>query len=949
MDVVQEILTRLLVVAAGGLIFACFVLRYGAAVLRLTERALRGFAALPFVAKVVLPAFLGVAILYGGSKTNAPPAQLLRSLPRMMRTVSDADIARGWQVWNTRTNDVPEPMPALAVVNADWHQFGGHSMFDFVRFDDGWTFPFGTQVLSRITVMEDGALRTKLFITNDEIRVAGCQLAAIPCQSQFWMTTNGASRLFSWSGFVPCSAQVELFPNGDFVVRSNAVRTLCRRIEPFDYDGDGIPNGRDSRPWFYDGDHYGQSDERRQEVDAAVGFGLANGLYKLTAAFPAGVVRRTHLRVGDEDIVVDEPGEYSFLLKKGLEYTFDIDPFDGRVTFDAVDDVRPPILFGMFSSSMEESSTGWTSDGEWLRLESPRPNCAGRVCWMPQFCAEPPLRHQGPNDPPQVVFASCHDLADDVDVKYHWRSTSSNIVFGSAESNETTLTMLNMPSWDVASIEVVASFGTNELKSSSYCTYGLHPAPQAGVCIRCPDAFVINEGGLASGGLVPVVFEFSSDVVTSGVVRLSFDPTGLHGVLWESQDKTGSVDGEWSHEVIQSDGFSKTFYFESSSASSFYRQGVLSASWESYDCKTSTVERCVTVVAARCEPICNLFVAASGAGRAVYNPCSVANGSASMRFRVEMTPADFPDELISWTTTLAGVAFDGGNLGREVCVTNNGSVGENVKGELSVSIGADQMQGPTIPLSTEESVKVVELCAHVVTDEHSGSCPISKSGIERLVEGVNEIFSQVGVRFTLNTNIVHIVNEKWREIKIGSSEQHDLACSFQWTCGLPICFVGKLVAEHESRKILSCFSDGHVLVVDEVVTPQILAHELGHAAGLTDVYYDDAECNLLEVVSGKDDVPGDWSSQGNIGFYAHGLLQRDIIRRLLMCGYAGDDHVDIPQGKVKGYEHVMRWESLSDPAPKMAAHLMMLSVGKDDMNFKFNGGDADEDEIPDIE
>ena len=76
MEILQTVLTRLLVVAAGGLIFACFVLRYGAAVLRLAERALRGFAALPFAAKVVLPAFLGVAILYGGSKTNAPPDKL---------------------------------------------------------------------------------------------------------------------------------------------------------------------------------------------------------------------------------------------------------------------------------------------------------------------------------------------------------------------------------------------------------------------------------------------------------------------------------------------------------------------------------------------------------------------------------------------------------------------------------------------------------------------------------------------------------------------------------------------------------------------------------------------------------------------------------------------------------------------------------------------------------
>ena len=48
--------------------------------------------------------------------------------------------------------------------------------------------------------------------------------------------------------------QIRLFPVGDFMTRSNEVETVYRRVNPDDWDGDGIANERDANPTICDGD-----------------------------------------------------------------------------------------------------------------------------------------------------------------------------------------------------------------------------------------------------------------------------------------------------------------------------------------------------------------------------------------------------------------------------------------------------------------------------------------------------------------------------------------------------------------------------------------------------------------------------------------------------------------------------------------------------------------------
>jgi len=73
------------------------------------------------------------------------------------------------------------------------------------------------------------------------------------------MFKDGESLCANRDGTGRYDAQIELFPNGDFVMRSNMVETVCSRVNPDDWDGDGLANEIDANPMQYDGDLFGTS------------------------------------------------------------------------------------------------------------------------------------------------------------------------------------------------------------------------------------------------------------------------------------------------------------------------------------------------------------------------------------------------------------------------------------------------------------------------------------------------------------------------------------------------------------------------------------------------------------------------------------------------------------------------------------------------------------------
>ena len=260
--------------------------------------AVFGFRALRGLPRSFRLAFAAVAIVttLAAQKTNNVPPNMSSPLPQMMQgglsqtgfpgltgfvgegnlvnlvnhvqTTSD-DIARGWRVEGVTTNEnFSYEMPTNAALVGNWHVHGAASSFGNNRIDfGGWSFPLGTNgtAFSSFWYFIDGRIRPTPRDAAHEICAVGVPMSAVPGQSRFWRHDgNDGSRMLTWENFFlgcdtncPINAQIILCPNGDFVTRSNEVETVCRRVNPDDWDDDGIANDIDLNPLVCDGDFFG--------------------------------------------------------------------------------------------------------------------------------------------------------------------------------------------------------------------------------------------------------------------------------------------------------------------------------------------------------------------------------------------------------------------------------------------------------------------------------------------------------------------------------------------------------------------------------------------------------------------------------------------------------------------------------------------------------------------
>ena len=471
-------------------------------------------------------------------------------------TVTPEDIVRGWQLWEVRTNcNVSYTMPEGAALASNWWVRGAFEDCSIVRLGDcsigGYvsqsnnlnnpnnqtmSFPFGTNEYDSVWAFTWGKIRFELGNTNTEIVAVGAPMSAVPYRSRLWSAADtNRARVVTWENFVlgrerlsapagesaggTVNAQIELRSTGDFITRSNEVETVYRRIDDFDWDGDGILNWSDWNPYWHDGDYTGQEDWWREYVDEMVGSGLENGYYKLTATFPQEGFRRTVLTVGWEEIVVAEPGEYVFLLEKGEDYEFDIEPFSPDVSFEVVDDI--PILSPQMSSYWGWGWwMNWTIDGGSLNFTVPSFNRPGYCCWMPTFQATPPMSHLGPGDSPQTFTAVLTDYAYSQSVEYYWYSDDWNVDISDPYSEETDIDVCEMPRWRSSSVTVMATFGNHTLESTCSFTYGEHETPQTTLELSAPDALLLNSNNVDSAKIGQVDVTFIPDIPTNGTLLL---------------------------------------------------------------------------------------------------------------------------------------------------------------------------------------------------------------------------------------------------------------------------------------------------------------------------------------------------------------------------------------------------------------------------------------------
>ena len=178
--------------------------------------------------------------------------------------VSVADIARGYRLDSVTTNE-SAAMPSGAAECAAWSLRGGRETWFSLDLGE-FAFPLGTNLVSRLRVLSGGTVETFPPDATVSICAAREHASLIPGESDFrWADScDGAAKILRWGGVCAnrdrtgeYDAEIRLFANGDFTTRSNSVEAVYRRINPRDFDGDGIVNERDLNQYFHDGDFFG--------------------------------------------------------------------------------------------------------------------------------------------------------------------------------------------------------------------------------------------------------------------------------------------------------------------------------------------------------------------------------------------------------------------------------------------------------------------------------------------------------------------------------------------------------------------------------------------------------------------------------------------------------------------------------------------------------------------
>ena len=259
-------------------------------------------------------------------------------------------------------------MPASAVRYPNWWMRGGYE--DVFKLELGdWRFPIGTNLVDYLWVYIWGKVRPRLKAKELEIAAVDSPMSAVPQVSEFWYMdgTNG-SKILTWHNFfvgripiseldgsesefntetqrhgdtngsdaeikssqissvplslcvknnsvVPISAQLELFPNGDYIARSNNVARYYKRVNPDDWDDDGIPNDIDANPEGSDGENFGPDNDLPEGANSSNYCWVVAGHFGMTL-YDLFLTPRTVSfgRLYVEEIPSDEGSRYGYFL-----------------------------------------------------------------------------------------------------------------------------------------------------------------------------------------------------------------------------------------------------------------------------------------------------------------------------------------------------------------------------------------------------------------------------------------------------------------------------------------------------------------------------------------------------------------------------------------------------------------------------------------------------------
>ena len=874
--------------------------------------------------------FLLVALTVGGTKTNGvnnlPQQQLMMPRPTL-QTLNTLPPAGG-------AVNLADPVQAsrAAAFAADWNVCGAWKDSFWLPFADGWVFPWGTNHLSGVEVVSHGRLWPTPFDTN-AVASAGAPFEIVPDLTSFsYELTPSNTYSFAWSNAAIgrdtndlVSAVLELFRNGDRSVTANGVMAYLPRTLPFAHEG----FGQDAE-WI--AANFTNATEILQQgyvnwVDAQVGTGLTNGLYKLTVTVPDDPPETTQITVGDLSVAVTNAGEYVFLLEKGPAYALHFFPASTNITVSAVDDIpalrSPPRL----RSEMVWGDGIWTvqaGDFECGYL----PGSASAECWwLPLLVGSPDIAHIAPDSSEATFTAVVLDCAHPEDATFEWK-VCDGLVAATPYAQSTVVTAEEFPSWRRVWMSVEARFGPFDwLTSSLDFTIGTNAVPQTRLSLGIPDTLFPNDDvdtyrnpapfdvdcgtqKHQDDDLAKCSVSVEGDESLSGTLRL-YRPEPNNTAYAYCGDIVGSgtdalypesIDASRDWQIEGLYRFTAHWAMEAASTAALsYNGAFVRADWMPDEGETVSVTSRCSIARAVAEPICTSTtnVMENGVARTlVLNPCGVGVGRDAY-FSIEVNPAEYPDAKITWAQGAndAGVVeFMGDNSGTGRTVRVRGVVPGEVS--LEVSVGNCPSDKPTFPLYVVTN-KVRHISVWIAADNEGEEQVCDESKVRDMLPTVNDVFSQIGMSFVIDsvnvlqnnkaltpyyyeesTNGIPVLKRKhltFNEL-VGSVNANDIKCIFVST-----------FAENSKKDTLAATLKGAGIVMTSRASALTLAHELGHELGAKDIYDYKGGVDLLGEELSWGCVSDDWSNgcmNGGSGYYRRGVSCQEIILRLLMYGYS---------------------------------------------------------------
>ena len=708
-----------------------------------------------------------------------------------------------------------------------------------------------------------------------------------------------------------------------------------------DTDGDGLVDSVDQNPLNSDGDFYGQCDRWIREnfseadqilsvgyanwVDNQVGEGLSNGLYRLTATVSATQEDPVFVVVGPLQLSIDTTGDYSFLLQKGIRYELSVWPTNASVTFEAADDISRPRRGLTSEPGRNQWANGvWTTDEGRLILCHPILAAYGFVVWLPTLSVSPSTWEPTVANPSETFTAIFTDAPSEFEASScSWSGGGEVVSIATPNAVSTRMTCLDRNA-DVPSLTLEAVVAGEMMRSF----FTVRHDPGVELSLDIPDTVFVdddddNDDGSPDYGVKDVsnddwsygCMRLSSDHYLSGTFSIEHLDARRYNLEWSdgSLNEWCLVDEGNRWNVSDRCNWTRVLRIVAQSQSSGFEDLEIRIRWTSDEGHSQVLSRRFTAVRPEVEPICSEWVS-TGYGRSVLNPSGVVVGRDSV-FRIGVKPEAYPDAKIVWSATGVGeVAFPEGNTGRQVKVRGV-SAGEIA---LKAQIGGCTASAPSFHAKVVQP-KTVKLSAWIIADRN-GIGAFTPSQVRTMVGEANEIFSQVGVTLNLGdrivvTNVPDAYNVLWEGVTNTMWNFSQLTALNSNTGGLECYFVNQI---YENNATGYCRTTGgwsnSGLMISSAGNGVTLAHEIGHAFGMNDVYRkrENGLVGLTTLVNARsclDDWNGGCSGHGCGGSHYYpcefleGFPLSEIIRRMLMNGRTeGEKGVDITFGAVDGLQ-----------------------------------------------